>query len=165
MNDIINTANRADWVLQETGFYGNILICWKEHLLQQHIDLEEKKIKAKENKSFVEANICNTEGNSYLECSWLEILLVETSRLKVLLKRLSCFLPFLIQPGVLMQWSCIFSNQALSWEQTLTPPLSAAHRGFGWEQHWLCAPGTSECRIIRVILWLGGLKSAQEVTW
>lgn len=60
MKYIINTANRADWVLQETSFYGNILIFQNEHL--QHSDFWGKK-------SFVDVNICNTEGNSYLECS------------------------------------------------------------------------------------------------
>lgn len=66
MKYIINTANRADWVVQETSFYGNILIFQNEHLLQQHSDLERKK---KKEKLFVEVNICDTEGNSYLECS------------------------------------------------------------------------------------------------
>lgn len=42
MKYIINTANRADWVLQENSFYGNILICQNEYLLQKHNDLKKK---------------------------------------------------------------------------------------------------------------------------
>lgn len=49
MKYIINTANRADWVLQETSFYGNILICRNEHFLQQHSDLGNNKKKTTKN--------------------------------------------------------------------------------------------------------------------
>lgn len=46
MKYIINTANRADWVLQETSFYGNILIVEMNISYSNIVIWETKKKKA-----------------------------------------------------------------------------------------------------------------------